>query len=179
MIRFFKRPPDFVIGEMRCKNCGMEFTPKPRGYNARYCSDNCKRRSQRKRLKLFNPEQLQSARSRSYQATKNNPDRLNKHRISGNNYRSDVRAWLAEYKIEMGCVDCGYKKHYSALQLDHEGIKSVEISDARSSISRLKKEIEDGNCKVRCANCHSIKTWERKQSSLREGGNAVGKGCDE
>lgn len=52
----------------------------------------------------------------------------------------------------------------SALQLDHEGKKSVEIALARTSIDRLLAEIRNGECVVRCANCHSIKTWERKQA---------------
>jgi hypothetical protein len=76
---------------------------------------------------------------------------------------SKAREWLAKYKLERGCVDCGYREHAAALQLDHEGPKAVEIAEARSSIRRLMAEIEAGQCKVRCANCHSIRTWERKQ----------------
>lgn len=70
--------------------------------------------------------------------------------------------------MSRGCVDCGYKEHYSALQLDHEGEKSMEIADARSSIARLKREIEAGRCKVRCANCHSIITWKRKVAAIAD-----------
>jgi len=79
-----------------------------------------------------------------------------------------VREWLSAYKLERGCVDCGYKEYACALQSDHEGVKSVSIADARSSIDRLKKEIEDGQCVVRCANCHSIRTWRDKQKDLPE-----------
>jgi hypothetical protein len=91
------------------------------------------------------------------------------HRARAIAYQKDVRAWLAAYKMEHGCSDCGFRGHFSALQLDHEGAKSVEISKARTSIARLKAEIESGQCKVRCANCHSIRTWERKQNSTTEG----------
>lgn len=78
-------------------------------------------------------------------------------------YQVAVRAWLADYKMSKGCADCGYAEHPAALQLDHEGEKSIEIADARTSVARLLREIESGQCVVRCANCHSVKTWERKQ----------------
>lgn len=145
-----------------CEGCGDKFQPKPMGYNARYCADRCKRRAQRARLKEKNPDQLQKARARSYQQTKAHPERMKKHRECSNRHRREVREWLAAYKKRKGCVDCGYRAHAAALQLDHEGTKSVEIADARSSVRRLKEEIRKGRCKVRCANCHSIKTWERK-----------------
>jgi len=94
---------------------------------------------------------------------KANPDRWARWIAHGNSYSRKVRDWLATYKLERGCIDCGYKTHSAALQLDHEGPKAVAISTARSSIARLRAEIESGQCKVRCANCHAIKTWERKQ----------------
>ena len=70
--------------------------------------------------------------------------------------------WLAEYKETIGCVDCGYAVHFSALQLDHQGKKTAEISNIRSSKERLLKEIKSGDCVVRCANCHSVRTWANK-----------------
>lgn len=146
-----------------CKQCGEIFTPKIGGYNAAYCGDTCKRRSQRARLQGLNPDQLKQARRRSYQQIKAHSDRHAARRANGRKQRTAVRQWLADYKMAHGCADCGYREHPAALQLDHEGTKTVEISEARSSIARLKAEIEAGQCKVRCANCHSIRTWERKQ----------------
>jgi hypothetical protein len=164
----FCRAPDFFMNGgqavvVTCHSCKIDFTPKPMGYNARYCSERCKRRSQRKRLLANKPDQLRTARARSYRQTKQHPERLAKHRELANSHRRRTRQWLSDYKMDRGCVDCGYKQHPAALQLDHEGHKSVEIADARSSIQRLKAEIEAGNCKVRCANCHSIRTWKNKQ----------------
>ena len=144
-----------------CADCRIIFTPKPMGHNARYCSDLCKRRSQLARLRISNPNQLTQARARAYQQTKQHTDRYRKHIEGGREHRRTVREWLANYKLAHGCVDCGYRKHAAALQLDHEGPKSVEIADARSSIKRLQAEIEAGHCRVRCANCHSIKTAQR------------------
>ncbi len=148
-----------------CIQCNELFEPKPMGYNARYCTDKCKRRNQRARLKVSNPNQLTQSRARSYQKTKDTPEAYQRHLQRCRNGRAATGAWLAEYKLERGCVDCGYNKHSVALQLDHEGTKSVSIADARSSIRRLQAEIELGQCVVRCANCHAIKTQERKQVS--------------
>lgn len=147
---------------MKCANCKDEFIPKKGGHNARYCEDRCKRAAHRARLRVEKPYQLQNARKRSYQRIKNDPDKMLKHLLGGRKYRRIVREWLAEYKLKRGCADCGYKGHAAALQLDHEGTKSVSISDARSSLSRLQAEIKNGKCKVRCANCHAVKTWERQ-----------------
>ena len=154
-----------TIAKINCKQFRVLFQPKKMGYNARYCSDKCKRHSQRARLIKSNPKQLTSARKRSYAATKRHPERIKKHRSSSAKYRNETREWLSGYKTGIGCVDCGYNKHPAALQLDHEGKKSIDIADARSSIKRLQEEIKNGECKVRCANCHSIKTWERKQKN--------------
>ncbi len=156
-----------VLSERECRECGEPFLPKPGGYNARYCTNTCKLRRKRAVLKSTKPEQLRNARVRSYNQTKKHPERMAAHRAGCRNYRARAREWLAQYKLKHGCVDCGYSDHYAALQLDHEGEKSVEIADARSSIARLEAEIERGECVVRCANCHSIKTWERKQESRR------------
>lgn len=171
----------FDLSARLCVQCGVTFEPKPRGFNAKYCSDRCKRRNQRARLLADNPNQLKEARRRSYQKTKSHPDRYDKHLSSCSKYRRTSREWLSAYKLSIGCVDCGYKEHAAALQLDHEGKKSVEISEARSSIARLQREIKDGDCKVRCANCHSIRTWKNKQRDFTAGenGEIVGAGCGE
>lgn len=151
---------------VQCQQCSVKFTPRPRGYNARYCSGVCQRRAKRSRLRNDRPEILQGQRRRSYQRIKDDPELLELHRRQARGSVRLVRAWLADYKLAQGCVDCGYNRHPAALQLDHEGPKSVEIADARSSVSRLKAEIESGLCRVRCANCHSIKTWERKRQLI-------------
>lgn len=167
------------VGLIACADCKEVFTPKKGGYNAKYCSDTCKRRSQRARLRATKPEAIAIRRARSYQTTKHHPDRIARHRAGQRRYRDMAREWLATYKLAHGCIDCGYRTHFAALQLDHEGEKAVEIAEARSSIRRLKAEIESGKCVVRCANCHSIRTWERKQVSMSADKGAVGRGCNQ
>lgn len=139
--------------------CGVKFMPRALGFNAKYCSKKCKNRAARLKLR---PSQKIENRKRSYLSIKNDPDRYGKHLSSCKNSRDIVRKWLAEYKISRGCKDCGYKHHSAALQLDHEGKKTANISDLRTSKERILKEIESGKCVVRCAICHSVKTWAEK-----------------
>jgi hypothetical protein len=75
-----------------------------------------------------------------------------------------LREFTNRYKTFVGCVDCGYKENPVALQFDHvRGEKTLAVSQMVSScysLKRIKEEIR--KCEVRCANCHSIKTYERR-----------------
>ena len=86
--------------------------------------------------------------------------------------RSEFSEYVDMYKLERGCVDCGYKLHPKALDFDHvRGEKNANISKLvrmRSGKEREKtvytmealiQEIE--KCEIRCANCHRIATYER------------------
>jgi hypothetical protein len=151
--------PSYDLVPRICSDCGAEFQPQRGGYNARYCSQLCKDRVRRRRA----PSDVKTkARRRSWLHTKSDKDRLKRHQERGNNSRRKVRKWLADYKMSRGCIDCGYRGHFAALQLDHEGEKSAEIANCRSSVARLQEEIEKGKCVVRCAVCHSVKTWAEK-----------------
>jgi len=68
--------------------------------------------------------------------------------------------WLREYRLESGCVDCGYKEHHAALQFDHVyGEKKNNVSwFAGRSMKQLQEEVD--KCEVRCANCHAIRSFE-------------------
>jgi hypothetical protein len=70
-----------------------------------------------------------------------------------------VKKFLADYKLEKGCLDCGYNKHHSALDFDHViGCKDLNVCFSKS-IGQAKKEIE--KCEVVCSNCHRIRTYNR------------------
>lgn len=171
---------DRAIAAPSCSHCGATFQPKAMGYNAEYCGPKCKRNARAAREDTPEKRAARRAYMRGYVRQRLATDAAFKANLNAKSevYRKETRDWLAAYKMEHGCVDCGYRGHFSALQLDHEGPKSVEIANARSSIARLKAEIDAGQCKVRCANCHSIKTWERKQKPARDAGS-IGKGCGE
>lgn len=150
------------VEQRNCDYCNEVFTPKSMGFNAKYCSPRCKKKfNLKKRPKIYRADKRQE----SWEKTRQDPEKYANHLTAGRRFRAKTREWLVEYKTSRGCIDCGYNKHFSALQLDHTGAKSIEIAHARTSIAKLEKEIKDGQCVVRCANCHSIKTWERKQKS--------------
>jgi hypothetical protein len=72
---------------------------------------------------------------------------------------TSVKQWIAEYKLRVGCADCGYKDHHAALDFDHvRGDKTINVCTAKS-IAQAKAEI--AKCEVVCANCHRIRSYER------------------
>ncbi len=73
------------------------------------------------------------------------------------------RKRLSDIKLRTGCADCGYKEHPAALDFDHlpEYTKSFTIGECISyRWSRLEDEI--GKCEVVCANCHRVRTYDRR-----------------
>lgn len=140
------------VTRKKCLWCRQPFDGGPK---ARYCSMSCGGYFRRRARGVKGRE--------NWGASAEAIAAMQPYRDQGLPYGTAVRGWLADYKLKIGCVDCGYKEHFAALQLDHEGTKSVSIAKARTSIDRLLAEIESGECKVRCANCHAVKTWERKQ----------------
>lgn len=146
-----------------CKWCEKGFMPKVGGYNAKYCGEQCSKASYAVGRR---PRKSRAGDNSHYlNNVKNNPVQYEKH-IKRSKVKADKnRDWLAEYKTSRGCVDCGFNLHYSALQLDHTKKKQISFSACRSSVKRMLKEIEEGGCVVRCANCHSIKTCADKNKT--------------
>lgn len=94
------------------------------------------------------------------------PERKAEKQQKANERARRVKEFLASYKIEKGCVDCGYKKHHSALDFDHiNGTKTMNICFAKS-INQALKEIE--KCEVVCSNCHRIRTYNRLKEENHE-----------
>lgn len=76
------------------------------------------------------------------------------------------REYLRQYKLDRGCTDCGYNTRAEALDFDHlpGHRKEFRLSDTGGkSWDRLQKEI--AKCEVVCANCHRIRTFDRKQQT--------------
>jgi len=73
------------------------------------------------------------------------------------------RSFVSRVKGILGCFDCG-ESNPIILEFDHvRGAKSGNIADMVNNaygIDAIKKEIR--KCRVRCANCHRIKTHERR-----------------
>ena len=75
------------------------------------------------------------------------------------------REFVARVKFMLGCIDCGIKNHI-VLDFDHvRGEKIGNIADMVNNacgLTKIKEEIR--KCEVRCANCHRIKTHERRNA---------------
>jgi hypothetical protein len=67
-------------------------------------------------------------------------------------------------KSEKGCLDCGYNKSPYALQFDHiSDNKKANVSNLiRSDYSWITIKAEIDKCEIVCANCHAIRTHERR-----------------
>jgi hypothetical protein len=76
----------------------------------------------------------------------------------------EFRSWVDAYKVEHGCVDCGYNAHPAALEFDHlEGSYKDGRVGSMYSWSPIRVLEELAKCELRCSNCHRIKTFERGQ----------------
>lgn len=79
------------------------------------------------------------------------------------------KQWMIEYLMNHPCVDCG-NSDIRVLQFDHLRDKKHNISSMIGrSINSIQLEI--AKCEVRCANCHAIKTCERRNSYKLRGKN--------
>lgn len=68
---------------------------------------------------------------------------------------------IRQYLLEHPCVDCGCRD-LRVLEFDHVGEKVKDISRMVRlcrTWDTIKAEI--GQCEVRCANCHRLRTYER------------------
>lgn len=132
-------PPCVVEG---CSN--PRRSAKPRGDGGFYCPP-CRTR----KWQQDNPEKFKAK------------VRARKQRL-----RVEIRAYLQNYKMQRGCTDCGYRKHSDALQFDHLSGKKFNLSSAGwapYTMERIKEEIS--KCEVVCANCHAIRTANRREAA--------------
>lgn len=67
---------------------------------------------------------------------------------------------VRDIKLARGCKDCGYCGHPDALEFDHLRDKKFTIAEGRRNVDKLLEEIE--KCEVVCANCHRIRTANRR-----------------
>lgn len=72
--------------------------------------------------------------------------------------------WAFEYKRDKPCTDCGVSFHPAAMQWDHIGDdKEMNVSDAvRHGRSKERILAEIAKCELVCANCHAVRTYERR-----------------
>ena len=92
----------------------------------------------------------------------------NKARRQAENKRGQAEfvAWYTELKAGKPCADCGVGFHPVAMHWDHlpGQAKTADLSflARRGNRERVLEEI--AKCELVCANCHAIRTYERRDS---------------
>ena len=78
--------------------------------------------------------------------------------------------YVRRYKMKRGCVDCGYRKHPAALDFDHRpGTTKIRDIKRGQQLGWAALMEEIAKCDVVCANCHRIRTAERREEVVRNG----------
>ena len=117
---------------------------------------------ERENMPYKNKADQAAAAKRHYQKNKEKMKARARAYTSAN--RNKQRDYLARYKLENGCVDCGYKHNPVALHFDH--VKTPKLGDIATMVGNgigwqtLYDEM--AKCEVRCANCHAEKTQDRQ-----------------
>lgn len=78
--------------------------------------------------------------------------------------RAKRHQYVQELKEASPCLDCGQFYHYCVMQYDHrdsvEKVDSVSRLLNRVNMDAVREEI--AKCDLVCANCHAIRSFERK-----------------
>lgn len=87
-------------------------------------------------------------------------------RIRQLNRTKRARDFIDSLKLSAGCADCGYRSHPAALDFDHlPGAKKIATLARLSWIANMAAIREEVlKCEVVCANCHRIRTVERRKA---------------
>lgn len=110
------------------------------------------------------------ARDRARSDRKKRPEFIDRARAKNAERMQATKDFLDAYKLDHGCVDCGYSAHPAALQFDHIQGQKVRPLSRMHSAKREAVLAELAKCVVRCANCHSI----RHNGGRRKGSHAQG-----
>lgn len=78
-------------------------------------------------------------------------------------FTRERREFLTAYKLERGCLDCGYDEHFAALDFDHRPgeVKLFKPNMLKSMGTWQQMLDEIAKCDVVCSNCHRIRTFNR------------------
>lgn len=168
-----------IYKDKECAYCNSIFKPNS---GKQVC---CSRLCNVKKWAIENPEKAKEQQNRAnikrrgtkrpynseskrnwYNEKKKDSKWLEKSNKKANERRRLVRKFIADYKIDKGCSDCGYNEHHAALDFDHiKGEKKINVCFAKS-INQAKEEIK--KCEVVCSNCHRIRTYNRIYEKLKK-----------
>lgn len=109
--------------------------------------------NRKKRVRVYEPEKAKVMR----EARLKKEGYREKLNSQGRTRRAEINTFLRDYKLLIGCKDCGYHAHHAALEFHHEGSdKTLNLSFAKS-LSQAKSEM--AKCIVLCSNCHRVRHW--------------------
>lgn len=80
--------------------------------------------------------------------------------------QKQLLAYIQAVKVQRGCADCGYRENAVALDFDHlPGFqKEHKLASMAAGSTKAKIDAEIAKCDVVCANCHRIRTANRRVS---------------
>jgi hypothetical protein len=138
----------------------FQLTPSPAPGGRKYPSGAQKRK---RRMARRGPEYVAAEKDRSRKRSKRRS-------------RCDLKtSYLNEVKMSRGCADCGFRAHPAALDFDHlpGSVKAHTIANmcVMANIGMEELAAEVAKCEVVCANCHRIRTWNRKFDLLGAAGD--------
>lgn len=78
--------------------------------------------------------------------------------------------WLSKYKCAKGCELCGYNTHGVALDFDHIDPKEKKFNASSRFMNKSLKSVfaEIRKCRILCANCHRVHSYESKHFKERD-----------
>jgi hypothetical protein len=81
--------------------------------------------------------------------------------------RAHVWVWYRSLK-QKPCADCGGSFHHSAMHWDHlpGAEKQAEVSILMKRTQSKRRVLQEiAKCELVCANCHAVRSFERRRSS--------------
>ena len=85
-------------------------------------------------------------------------------RLRGKNWKRASREYQILAKAGKSCMDCGGYFPPCAMEWDHvldRGPKLFELAAGDHSLAKVQAEI--AKCDLVCANCHRVRTWDRRR----------------
>lgn len=120
-------------------------------------------------LKPGTKEYQAEASRRSYQKRK---EAVKKRAIEWNNRQRLILRDILLARKAQGCQDCKGYFHPEAMEFDHvRGVKrdniSTLVSSGKVSVETLEAEL--AKCELVCANCHRVRSYNRRASVTKIG----------
>ena len=134
-------------------------------YNQRY-SRSPKGRAMRRRWQLAHPESLEKRNARWYKYNANHPRDIQAYRTWKKHRKTNVLKTFVDAAKARPCMDCSHQ--FPAVCMDFDHVRGKKVANVSILVARCRalQVIQDeiAKCDVVCANCHRIRTLERRSS---------------